>query len=205
MKEIKLSHDVVVKIPDGPIGVMCSGGCDSSLMLYILMANTSSPIHIFTLSNNKKDRTNALIVPAVIEKCIQLTGNINVTHHSSYAAEQTVEALFKLPQIMLSTKFITGLFYAVTKNPPDTFPGGPGLDSRTFSGTKTEISDNGLMYQPFINKDKQTIATIYQELNLIENLFPLTRSCETTEIKNFLGHCGDCWWCEERKWGFGNV
>ena len=60
-----------------------------------------------------------------------------------------------------------------------------------------------------INIIKDTIglptAKIYQELDLMETLFPVTRSCEVTDKIEYYGHCGKCWWCEERHWGFGNV
>ena len=84
-------------------------------------------------------------------------------------------------------------------------PGGAGDESRTPDVVKDEVTGNGFLYSPFVNKDKKTIFQIYQDLNLLETLFPLTRSCETTRLKNFRGHCGECWWCKERMWGFGRV
>jgi len=44
---------------------------------------------------------------------------------------------------------------------------------------------------------------------LLETLFPVTRSCEWNE--HVVGedpgmeHCGNCWWCHERKWAFGRL
>jgi len=59
---------------------------------------------------------------------------------------------------------------------------------------------------------------MYKELNLLDSLFPITRSCEydiywqtnSEEWKKDvpdpgIGHCNKCWWCKERKWGFNNV
>lgn len=57
------------------------------------------------------------------------------------------------------------------------------------------------MYTPFHRIDKKVIAGMYEELNLLETLFPLTRSCENNNLLE--GHCGECWWCEERLWAFG--
>ncbi len=71
-------------IYDGNIGVMVSGGVDSAILLYYLMKHSNETIHIYTLASNLKYRRNAIIAPRVVEKCIELTGNINVVHHISY-------------------------------------------------------------------------------------------------------------------------
>ena len=91
MKILKFNNNTTVQIPEEEIGISCSGGADSSLLLYILMKYHKEKIHVFTLSNNIKRRANAIIVPNVIEKCIQLTGNFNVIHHSWYSEDQTKE------------------------------------------------------------------------------------------------------------------
>jgi 7-cyano-7-deazaguanine synthase in queuosine biosynthesis len=35
-------------------------------------------------------------------------------------------------------------------------------------------------------------------------IFPITRSCESW-TNDFSKHCGECWWCKEREWGFGRL
>jgi 7-cyano-7-deazaguanine synthase in queuosine biosynthesis len=208
MKRINLSNDTFVDIPDGPIGISCSGGVDSSLLLYILMANCTDTIHIFTLSNDRKGRANAVIVPKVIERCIQLTGNLNVIQHSYYAADQIENTLFDVPHEYLKNKTISCIFFAITANPPaDVVFAAQGSEqsNRDPLTIKKEIEYDGFLYQPFVNKDKKTIADIYKQLNLMETLFPVTRSCEQIGKLEYYDHCGKCWWCEERQWGFGRV
>ena len=208
MKRINLSNDTFVDIPDGPIGISCSGGVDSSLLLYILMANCTDTIHIFTLSNDRKGRANAVIVPKVIERCIQLTGNLNVIQHSYYAADQIENTLFDVPHEYLKNKTISCIFFAITANPPaDVVFAAQGSEqsNRDPLTIKKEIEYDGFLYQPFVNKDKKTIADIYRQLNLMETLFPVTRSCEQIGKLEYYDHCGKCWWCEERQWGFGRV
>jgi 7-cyano-7-deazaguanine synthase in queuosine biosynthesis len=51
---------------------------------------------------------------------------------------------------------------------------------------------------------------MYVKFDLMDTVFPLTRSCEwTSKITEVAdpgtNHCGVCWWCEERKWGFGKL
>ena len=208
MKRINLSNDTFVDIPDGPIGISCSGGVDSSLLLYILMANCTDTIHIFTLSNDRKGRANAVIVPKVIERCIQLTGNLNVIQHSYYAADQIENTLFDVPREYLKNKTISCIFFAITANPPTDVvftAQGSEQSNRDPSTIKKEIEYDGFLYQPFVNKDKKTIADIYRQLNLMETLFPVTRSCEQIGKLEYYDHCGKCWWCQERVWGFGKL
>jgi 7-cyano-7-deazaguanine synthase in queuosine biosynthesis len=208
MNIIGLSDNTTLRIPEGPVGISCSGGTDSSLLLYLLMSNCKDTVHIFTLSNNLKGRSNAVIVPKVIERCIQLTGNINVIHYSWYAEDQSEESLFDFQRQALREQKIKTIFSAVTANPPVDIKFQAGVGEhylRNPNIVKDEISFDGYFLTPFINKNKQTIAKIYQDLDLMETLFPVTRSCEELGKIEYYEHCGKCWWCEERLWGFGRV
>ena len=74
---------------------------------------------------------------------------------------------------------------------------------RTFeSAGQSDLVHN--IYQIYANVDKKFIAAIYQEHNLMETLFPLTRSCVGTakQTDNFTRECHDCFWCHEKKWAF---
>ena len=63
--------DVEFNLPTGPVGVLASGGADSSIVLYLLMKYSDQPIHILTLSNAKKNYTNSFIVPKLVILVIQ--------------------------------------------------------------------------------------------------------------------------------------
>ena len=53
----------------------------------------------------------------------------------------------------------------------------------------------------FLQTDKKGVAQTYRDYNVFDKLYPLTWSCE--EPNNFTGHhCGRCFWCFEREWGF---
>ena len=49
---ILLTEEVSLKIYDGPIGIMVSGGVDSAILLYYLMKHTKDTIHIYTTGSN---------------------------------------------------------------------------------------------------------------------------------------------------------
>ena len=81
--------NVEFELPNGPVGVLCSGGADSSLVLYLLMKYSEHPIHVLTMVNQKKHFTNLKVVNDVIRWCITHTKNINTTHTVKYVEEQT--------------------------------------------------------------------------------------------------------------------
>jgi hypothetical protein len=60
-------------------------------------------------------------------------------------------------------------------------------------------------YRPFANLDKQGIAELYSHFNLMDTLFPITKSCESKTYDWSTPHCGTCWWCHERQWGFNRL
>ena len=97
--------DVDFDLPKGPVGVLCSGGADSSLVLYLLMKYSTQPIHIFTLCNKNKHYTNNIVIAQVINWCLQNTTNHNISHYVNYADEQTNTELYKIPLIKTSNVF----------------------------------------------------------------------------------------------------
>ena len=63
---------------------------------------------------------------------------------------------------------------------------------------------------PWYNVNKKFIAEQYKKFNLLDDLLPLTRSCENRPAKPVIidqfetEPCGKCWWCLEKKWAFGH-
>jgi hypothetical protein len=125
-------------------------------------------------------------------------------HHSYYAEDQTEASLFDIQRNYLKDQTIECIFFGITANPPaDVLPSNE--TDRDPVIVKSEIDYNGFLRRPFVNKDKQTIAQIYKDLDLMNKLFPATRSCEQVGKLEYYDHCGECWWCHERQWGFGSV
>ncbi len=104
---------------------MVSGGADSAILLYHLMKHSKDKIHIFSLGTNDKRRLNLSVATQVVEKCIQLTGNINIEHHINYGETQTLNSLLVMPKQFIEEKRIKIVYNGVTANPPkkvlDTF------------------------------------------------------------------------------------
>jgi len=205
MNKIEIAG-VSIDIHEGPLGISFSGGVDSSLLLYILMKHSVGPIHIFTCVADNKHRSSMLSSTSVLTKILDSTKNYNIFHHLHFVNSiENLEHLFE-PQIdFIDRNVINILYTGITKNPP--------LDiQRNFQSISTEnnhrhpaIHHNTYekdfpIYKPFVNFNKKTIAKMYKELGLDISLLPYTRSCESPTDSQ--GHCGKCWWCEERIWAF---
>jgi|TARA_B100000085_G_C18520649_1_gene503526 hypothetical protein len=66
-------------------------------------------------------------------------------------------------------------------------------------------ASGSMHYRPFVNIDKKFIAGLYEQFNLLDDLFPLTMSCIgfEKETNYFTEPCRKCYWCHEKKWAFG--
>lgn len=201
--------DIDVPIFSGPLGINCSGGADSSLLLYILMSNTKDLIHIFTMANDEKGRANAIISSRVIEKIIQLTGNSNIEHHVRYVNKQTPENVAEKPIEYVKNNLITCWYSGLTANPSLELTNSFGENSchhlRDPLINRSIIKKSVKKITPFTNIDKKRIVTIYREFGIMDSLFPLTRSCEISGKLDYLGHCENCWWCKERQWSLNII
>jgi 7-cyano-7-deazaguanine synthase in queuosine biosynthesis len=202
-------------IYDGSIGIMVSGGADSAILLYYLMKHCTDKIHIYSQGSNLKYRRNAIIAPRVVEKCIELTGNINVVHHISYNEIANDSSMIDEPQAVVNNGLINMVYDGTTMNPPNDIAT-KFVPDFEFDYTRNDSGNNELFYSdndfymPWANTDKQGIANMYRVENLMDSLFPVTRSCEYDPTCDYfdetddpqLEHCGECWWCKEREWGF---
>lgn len=205
-------NDIDINDDNSPVGILFSGGTDSSLLLYFLLKYFKVPIHVFTVAKNETYRVAATTTSKVIERCIQLTGNTNITHVTSYGTANDLE---KLPVLYFKLGLIKSLYFGITANPPkyigDSFINPESNSQHTerdpeilhdvISSLPTDIGPLKII-QPFSNINKQDIYEIYKKYNLLDTLFEHTRSCELLGVKDFYDHCGICWWCKEREWGF---
>jgi 7-cyano-7-deazaguanine synthase in queuosine biosynthesis len=198
---------------EGIIGVNISGGTDSALLLYLLMKNYSGPIIAFTTANISRKCYNAMASVRAAAQCQTLTQHTNFEHIINYRPQQEDATIFKTIRFYYETNKINRMYTGLTKNPPtevtNTF-----VEENTEDLHRSPDEIRNTIYEPnkfrpFTNLDKKDIAAIYAEYNLLDNLFPLTRSCEWWPESEWpdpgLAHCGKCWWCEERLWGFGKL
>ena len=76
--------------------------------------------------------------------------------------------------------------------------------------THPHFDDSGFL---FAGGDKKTVKELYDKYDMMEKLYPYTFSCETApyfrkDINGLRGepiHCGYCFFCLERWYGFGRL
>jgi len=223
----------------GPVGVGISGGADSAVLLYILMANLTHTIHIYNMWSTHRRNVFGKYVDSVIETCSKLTGNTNyVVHKLQSEPDESIEFYFNMLTERMNNKEIDMVYLGITSFPPKDvylkFPSQQPDWHNDFRSSEIEHSLFGLdipldnavdfgetcpltidgkptnsltldtrAYIPLFNHNKKDIKTLYQYYNLEKTLLPVTRSCENDNHPD--GHCGTCWWCQERLWAFGEL
>jgi len=199
------------------IGVKISGGADSAIVAYMLAlyVKTHRPdirIHPVTAIAQTKPFQH-LFAAQILAKITQLTGVVFATHQCQEIRSDTVENYIGDQEAYFATldHLYQLRFAGLTANPDPkdapllydgthTLPGSHG--AKDLDRTKTLVKKDNTK-RPLINVDKQGVAEHYTTLGVLEEIFPLTRSCEEDNVYSFEAHCGDCWFCRERAWGFG--
>lgn len=211
------------------VAVNCSGGADSSILLLMVIqylidnGRTDTVVSVSTCSNDKKGRWNGRRAADVIEYVIKKTGFKNFDLHYTYYRDVQDEKYFHEVEKKLFDDGRVELFMSgITCNPPvgasvtnakgntvvlsdDMLPERTGTDHTVWYQTGEQA-----FYTPFVNVDKRFVASMYKQYDAMD-LFGKTRSCESIpredeDLSIFeTTPCGNCWWCLERKWAFGEL
>ena len=196
------------------IWISVSGGVDSASLLYLIasyvtdveitpwcVVDTTRPGNdiaaqkiIDVVSKRTGFIFNNLIVDYITK---EPGGNKNKLIYPIFKRMQTsglydcyVDALSAAPPIeeMKSTKGFYKAFKRIT------------TEDRTSRDNITHKYVNKfLFFKPYLNIDKQDIADIYEDHDLMNDLFPLTESC----VGRDKTPCMECFWCHEKYWAFG--
>ena len=211
--------------PHKKICINISGGADSAILLWMLIQYCEkhipeAEIYVITSANPIKGWYNADWSTKVLNKVLQITGTTLIkNHYTFYSTDQIRSEITEAENLQKDLYGITFILHGTTQNPSledrDTFslesykPRDPGHGRPIMcnnTGTTTWV--------PFINVDKRMVAHLYKHFDLTDILFTHTRSCEWhegLEVNEKLvpnpedEHCGECWWCQERKWAFGQL
>jgi hypothetical protein len=204
------------------IGIKCSSGTDSSLVLFFLakfITETESfdkVIYPWTgIELNNTHSKAELLVTKIINLIRSLYPKVNIQdiHYDywlrspehadpKYKHEYFIPAVNKFQIEKRLDIFITG----ATLNPPKSIMRIYDIDSkRPIHRDSETITDNYMEDNiPWINNNKKFISYMYKKYGLMENLFPLTESCiSETEKSSQIFPCKKCFWCLEKYWAFG--
>lgn len=186
--------------------LMFSGGVDSSLLAYMLLKHEIEfvALHVEMLDKYQLPHVNNVIsfLETYFNKKIEL-----VVSEPIYTINHPTFTNMIVNEFILEHK-LDGKFGGKTKNPPTNFyeneNNRPTERDGSEDGIELKKIDNHNFYYitPFCKLDKKDLFELYRQENLLENLYPLTFSCSAGYKEK---HCGVCWWCKERLWGFGKI
>lgn len=217
------NQSINIDIPDNSkkIGIMMSGGLDSSLLaalcaLEIKNKNLDCIIQPVTWKRPyPKDQPLQwnLVYSANVIKYIK--ENVNDCFAEQYifsplkeeklTQEEEFSELKRLEAICKEELGLDNLLYGTTANPPyEEMKNHDLIEGREKHRDKELDHTHETHCNPFSHIDKRFIKFLYEENNLIE-LAKITRSCEgwPSATANFTKPCYKCWWCKEKYWGFG--
>lgn len=208
--ELRLEHQT--------IGLLFSGGIDSSLLLYMLglqyperriMAFSAGCSYIdnrvhMPQIQNVFDRVTNLVTPGALDYHIVHYHDDRTTHHCNQAMQEFdpmvdiwITGMNKAPPVGTTVNNAYGDDVDIHETCP--------LPHRKEPIQKWQTVDGYDYYVPLADLDKQDIIRLYKHFEIYHSVLPLTRSCPKTwefhEMKHFTAECGDCFWCLEKKWG----
>ena len=173
--EINLSKDVT------DIGIKISGGADSAIVTYMLAKYVTEErpditIHPVTGISDIKPY-QLIFADQVLRKVEDLTGVVFAQHQfgSVRDTHYTVDQLALTRSLKYGKNLFTVHFNGITANPTQAIvaSGHVALPERNQRATKQSN-----YRRPLINIDKRGVAEHYTRLGVLEELFPVTRSCE---------------------------
>lgn len=207
-QKLIIRDDIIVDLPNGPVGISFSGGVESTLIGYLVLSQLKTfPTYFFTLSMLKRNFVQHYRTSIVLAELSKQTKNYNIFHHITCGNDDddtTGKNMFNTPKdFVLNYNIVNSILAGGNANPPDEivkssrfFVGGKSpLDEDRNPNITRRIKCNAYLYAPFTNLNKQDIIQIYKDNNIDKTILPLTQSCWTHPP------CGDCWHCFERNWG----
>jgi 7-cyano-7-deazaguanine synthase in queuosine biosynthesis len=198
------------------VGIKLSGGADSAIVCYMLamhVVKERTDVSVYAITCNAEGKEYQVdFARRVMLKINELTGLQFAGHLTATARTDSSEHYTADQDSLIDTVYTNNIvdmhFAGITANPnqdeaPELYINRWEMPSDDRSKLPTKRPKQyGRSYCPLINIDKRGVAELYCNLGVIDSLFPVTRSCEAYTA-NFTKHCGKCWFCKERFWGFG--
>jgi len=198
------------------VGIKMSGGTDSTIVAYMVAKYCKQQrpdITIYPITGISEQKAyQAIFAKQVVQKIEQLL-DYKFGPHSTAMCRSDENYVADQDTLVADTykKYDLQMHFAgITANP--TAEEAPELvdptefDSAWYNDRQKQETKLAYVWgpstRPLINVDKKGVREHYVNQGVLEELFPLTRSCET-HTTDFSEHCGDCWFCKERFWGFG--
>lgn len=203
------------------VGIQLSGGLDSALLLFLTAKAIQQenldikiqPISVFIPTKVK----NIAATDAIINTVRELTGadfindglvfDMPITESSTQDGKKD-QFFVNVIRKLFSDHVIDFEYNGNTKNPPEDvrkhFKNDQYRQKNRDNAQSIYSTSHGA--SPHYNMDKSDIINLYIKYNLLDKLAPLTVSCDeniqVVHAEKLNVPCGQCWWCQERKYGF---
>lgn len=186
------------------LGIYLSGGLDSAALLCLILAELQATnnqdnysVHCFIVDKNEDQVQHALNIIKEAEKIFDV--NINFDVYNNELDNYTKPGRISNRVYKQIGDQHTGIIFYQGLNDI------PSSDIKTFNSTfegynnltKYSKLGNKPAHFPFLKLHKPQILDIFYKLNC-ESVIQYTQSCTRESTKQ----CGECYWCEERTWGF---
>ncbi|CAB5221591.1 hypothetical protein UFOVP247_207 [uncultured Caudovirales phage] len=209
--------DVVIDPIGTRVGIKISGGADSAILSYLLGLYKRDvrdikliPITVISSIKPWQDVYAKAVIRFIEENLgIQFEPHVIPEEHADPSDYEELQR--RTTRRLYKEGLIDCHFNGVNLNPDiDLDPAGRfnrNKDRDPEVERKSEVyGKHGDNFTPFANINKKGIAELYQRYDLMDSLFPITKSCENRASRYLDIHCEiGCWWCLERMWGFGRV
>lgn len=171
------------------IGVMVSGGIDSALLYYLLLAekNYQKSDHIIYPIVMFRQEGSRFFSRPIIDR---INEKFKITCRAKRFGNEKLPNHLQIESAMIQAANIlrlNAIYVGVIKTRPEHFVG----------YTNIPIPDSEYIVTPFSHLEKDYIIKLYYDLG-IDDLLPYTFSCDINEQH----HCGQCNGCNERRYGF---
>jgi 7-cyano-7-deazaguanine synthase in queuosine biosynthesis len=211
----KHNLNIVVFNNVSSVGLKISGGADSAITGYILskyVVEERPDLKIVPITVDQEGKAFQIqFAKKIVEFYKKEFGDIFLEHETAYSPLPEDENYIKTQQLLTNNLYknnkIQFHFAGITQNPPkNAIPRSVYWRGWTDPPDRERLKNiyEGTACHPLINFNKRDVAELYRYFNVFDTLFPMTRSCEKY-TDNFEKHCGNCWFCAERRWGFDRL
>ena len=211
-------REIVESLPKGVIGVVVSGGLDSTVLwhyMYGICKERNQKIIPFTVPKNDGALTYAsrmlewstkrygdkTLHPIVINsKGVDWSKK---DYQGDEVSRQLIDGIKEIMDLGLAGYVYTG----VNEYPPNYetlcsyHTPGPRNLSRDSDVNYRGRPVSDIVRQPFADYTKADIIKFANDLGILDEVAELSHSC----VELIRGRCGECFWCKEREWGFAEA
>ena len=203
---------------DGTIGVVVSGGFDSSILWHIVYGiclERGQKCIPFTVPKNDGALTYA---DRMLEYSQRAYGGkrlhpfvINEEGvdwmRENYQGEEVAQQLHQGIVEIFRKGYADYVYTGVNAYPPNYetlcsyhTPGPRNLSRDSDFIWKDKPASHWIL-QPFADFTKADLVQLAEQLGCLDDIAELSHSC----VEQIRGRCGECFWCKEREWGFAEA